>query len=71
MRNRICRATRTPQFFSNPQSQSVTELLSALSIQLFTAGYNKRTNSRDLRQCPAILDVRLNKNYLTYLSIKV
>lgn len=37
MKERICRATRTPQFFSIPQSQSVTELLSAL-ILLLSAG---------------------------------
>lgn len=46
MRERICRATCTSQFFSTPQSQSAIELLSAL-ISLFSADYNKRTNSRD------------------------
>lgn len=64
------RESTEPRFFSIPQSQSVTDLLSAL-ILLLSAGCNKRAHSRDLKQCTAILDVRLNKNYLAYLPLKV
>lgn len=64
MRERFCRATCSPQFFSIPQS--VPELISALNL-LFSVDYNKRTNFHYLRKCPAILGVRLNKKYLVYL----